>query len=475
MNIILNTKMKFKLNYLFWLLPVLAFLPQLLMTLNSFNQIRFEEFIEAVQAPLWLDHRLIINGLHVNVGWYAFLLLVYKIFGFSLHTGKISYLVMAFFANFALFYLLRRFLKVWVAALLLFTLSLSPTYLYMNALNLHWALTFHILIAILMLLYYLDFSKKYLSMVMTTAIFLLMMWGWLSYQAFVFYIPSLCLFYFWKFKKIFSYPHLLTSVLAFLLPLLILFVYVENRHLLVADAEKGGGLFRGGGRLVLSDDIFTQGWTDLISDFFIRGVSHHYEINMSEFSLIFPILTLIFIFFAVFKIWKKIRSARFLISLVVLVAFFDIVIFSTTSDFGLPGMKRLTPLLVAIYFLWAIVWYYLGRGKVMIILSLLTVHHLIVYPINLAYLKEPSPFKVADWFDEEDPQGSVDRYVKIAQKEDFHLDCRPILQQFGGCDYVFIYSALSASCRWNRLNCHNILGYDVNTNQYIPISLDWWQ
>lgn len=489
-------KSKFKSQkYLFWLVPLLAFLPQLLMTLNSFNQVRFEEFYEAVAAPFWFDQRQIINGLHVNVGWYAFLVAVYNIFGFSLHTGKISYLVMAFFSNFALFYLLRRFFKSWVAALILTTITLSPTYLYMNAVNLHWALTFHILIVILVLFYLLDFAKKKLSMVISGAIFVLMMWGWLSYQAFIFYIPSLTIFYLWKLKKLYGsrIKYGMTVMAAFLLPLLMLFVWVDNKHILIADTEVGGGLFRGGGSFNISEQVFVQSWTDFLSDFFVKGVSHHFEVASAEFSLVFPIITLIFMAFALYKIWVKTKQSRRLISLAILIIVFDILVFSTTSDLGLPGMKRVTPLLFSIYFLWILVWYYvdprfrgddkrgdgfklpLPRTLVMVILSLLTIHHLIVYPVNLIHIKDPSPFKVTDWFGEDNPQKKLDEYVAIAKKENLALDCRPIVANLGQCSYDFIYPAVAGSCKWNRLNCHDILGYDIKDNKFVPLSLDLWQ
>lgn len=237
--------MKLKHISFYWLIPILAFIPQLLMTLNSFNQIR-----------------QIISGLHVNVGWYGFLALVYKFFGFSLHTGKISYLVMAFFTNFALFYLLKKFFKIWIASLILLTITLSPTYLFMNALNLHWALTFHILVVILLLLYSLDFSKRGLSFVISGVIFY-----WLKFQA-----------------------HLRgVGLVAFLLPLIMLFLWVDNKQMLLFDPETGSGLFKGGGKFSFSADIFSQAWTNFLSDFFVRGVSHHYEVAQAEFSLIFPI------------------------------------------------------------------------------------------------------------------------------------------------------------------------------------------
>ncbi len=474
-------------------------MPQLLMSVNSLNQIRFEELIESVQAPLWFDSRQIISGLHVNVGWYAFLLLVYKTFGFSLHTGKVVYLVLAFFSNFALFYLLTRFFKAGVASVILFTIALSPTYLYMNALNLHWALTFHILIVILILLYLLDFKKRGLSLVISGLISLLMIWGWLSYQAFVFYIPSLVIFYWLKYRFHLRgvKAHLggvrlaVVTATAFLLPLLMLFVWVDNRQILIADPSSGGGLFRGGGSFALSETVFAQAWTDFISDFFIKGVSHHYEVASAEFSYAFPIITLLFIFYAISKaslrvrrIWVKAKSSRLLISLALLVIGFDIFVFSTTSDLGMPGMKRLTPMLVSIYFLWVLVWWTAEKGVIRVIggiwgirviLGLLLVHHLIVYPVNLAAIREPSPFTVTDWFDEENPQKSVEMLVKAAQKEDLNLDCRPLIEKFGGCSYDFIYPAVVGSCRWNYLSCYQILGYDSKDNKFVPLSIDFLQ
>ncbi len=467
--------MKFKLSYLFWLVPIIAFLPQPFMTLNSFNQMRFEEFIESVQAPFWLDQRQIINGLHVNVGWYAFLLFVYKIFGFSLHTGKIVYLVISLFSSFVLAFLLKKFFDYKVAAVILVTIVLSPTLLFINTLNLHWAMTYHLMIIILFLLTILDFSKKRLSLILSGSIFFLIMITWFFYQAVMFYIPSLVIFYLYKLKK-FSWSYISVAVGSFLTPLVALFLWVENKQMLVYDSNTGSGLFRGGGKFEFSDQVFSQAWTNFLSDFFIRGVSHHYEVASADFSLIFPIITLLFMVYALWKIYKLIPQSRKLILLALLVIGFDILIFSTTSDLGMPGMKRLTPLLFSIYFLWILVWYYImkgkwlsGNGKVvgMVILSLLTIHHLIVYPINYVHIADPSLFKVADW--------DVDEPVRVVQKQDLLLDCRPIVTQLGQCSYDFIYPVVAGSCKWNHLKCHNILGYDIKDNKFVPLSIDLWQ
>ena len=492
------SNIKFKMpNFFYWLVPVLAFLPQLFMTLNSFNQMRFEEFYEAVVGPFWFAHGQIISGLHVNVGWYGFLTAVYSIFGFSLHTGKISYLVMAFFSNFVLFYLLTRFFKKWVASLILLTIALSPTVLFINALNLHWALTFHILIIIFGLLYLLDFSKKKLSLVISAALFFLMMWGWFSYQAFVFYIPSLVIFYWLKLKQYnrhkFYKNYILTAALAFLLPLVMLFVYVESeqapfasagseqapfasvgsKQMLIFDSGTGSGLFRGGGRFEFTDQVFANAWTDFFIDFFDRGISHHYEVGQAEFSLIFPVITLTFIFYALVKIWSKFKESRFLILLALLVMAFDMFVFSTTSDLGLPGMKRMTPFLFSIYFLWILVWYYVKNFKWVgiVMLSLLLVHHIVVYPINLAHLKDPSPFKVADWFDGQNPQKSIEEAVAVAQKQELILDCRTHLAELGQCDYTFIYASIASRCKFNHLDCKGVRVYDQDSGDFKELNI----
>ncbi len=176
-----------------------------------------------------------------------------------------------------------------------------------------------------------------------------------------------------------------------------------------------------------------------------------------------------------------------LVLLALLVIVFDIFVFFITSDLGLPGMKRLTPMLASIYFLWVLAWRWVEQGGirgvrgvwgiwgVRVILGLLLLHHLIVYPVNVAAVKEPSPFKVTDWFDENNPQKSVEEYAALAQKEDLKLDCRPIVAQLGQCSYDFIYPAVMGSCKWNNMNCHQILGYDGRTGQFIPLSIDLWQ
>ncbi len=545
----------------YWLLPIVMFIPQVFMTLHTANQFRFEELIESVQSVYWFDHRIIISGLHVNVGWYAFLLLLYKLFGFSLYTGRIAYLVVNFVGLFALAILLRRFFDVKIASLLLCTIAFCPTLLFITALSMHWAMTIYLMIIIVLLLVVLDFKKRKLSLLITSVIFLLMMICWFFYQAVVFYLPSLFLFYLWKMrmssraqtitsvrgdlphrdKKIavsaqYNRPprndtllYLAVAAVFFLLPVVMLFLYIKNTQMLIFDPQTGSGLFRGGGTFTLSDRIFSSSWSDFLRDFFVKGVSHHFEVAKADFSDVYPILTLIFVFGVCIKLLRDSRYKLY-VGLAFLVICFDAVIFSTTSDLGLPGMKRVTPLLVSIYFLWVVVWHYFthpapsvipvlhhevdsplggktgiqnGIGSripvrddkkqiatssqrarprndkrvigIYLVLSLFTLHHLFVYPQNLAHIADPSPFKVADWFDEQYPEKSIDTFVSMAQKKDLKLDCRPITEKFGACTYDFIYPAVAGSCTWNNKHCHKILGYDTKTQTFIPLSIALWQ
>jgi len=489
--------MKSKLKLLYYITPILAWLPQVFMTLNSFSQVRFEEFITSVQAPFWFYHHQIVSGLHVNVGWYGLLVIVYKIFGFTIFTGRFVNLFASFISLFVLAFLLKKFFDARIAAIILITLALSPTWLFINSLNMHMAMTYHLLIIIILILMKIDFSKIKLSLILTGILFLLVMLCVLTYQSAISFLPSIFIFYWLKYRShlrgVKAHPGgvklVIVAIIAFILPVIALFAWVDNKQLLIWDSYRNTGLFRGGGLLTISEGTFSQNWTYLLTDFFIKGISGHYEVASAEFSYIFPIISLLFIFFWIWKIYQRIKQSRKIILLIILVMVFNTLAFSFSTALTLPGMNRMTPFLLGIYFLWIIVWWGVEKsppgsafgdsrwrtGGMRVILGLLLLHHLIVYPINFTHLKDPSPFKVADWFDSENAQKSVDSYVLKLQSEDIVLNCKEQLGQSGQCFYDFIYSSIAGSCEWNHLDCHKISGYDPDERKIKDLNIDYFK
>ena len=457
-------------SILYWLIPLVLFGMQVLMTFNSFNQIRFEELIESIQAPLWFTKGQVIAGTHTNIGWYAFLLLIYNLFGFTLNTAKFALLGISLVSLICQAIIVRRFFSTITGALILLTLGFSPTLLFFTSQNLHLGVGLQMVPVFILLLMLLNFRKKWVSLMLTILIFSLAMIALLFYAPFMFYIPAIAIFWLRKYRvyKV-NAMYLAVALIAFLTPLIFGFLFVQNKEILIFDPQTGTGIFRGGGRLSLSYETFSQSLGGAINDFFIKAVSYHYEVRRVDFSDI-GFITFIIVITIITIIYRKEKSSRFYINLTLLIIGFNLLVIGATSDYAIPGMKRSTPILASVYIVWVICWYYLIKVKVkslklkiagLLVLSLLTIHHLFVYPINLAHIKDISSFADKQWFAMEDnPQRSLDVMVKKLQKEDLILDCRPYLLRFTSCEYTFIQSALESACLFNHLKCHKIKTYE---------------
>ncbi len=110
---------------MYWFLPLLLWLFQLIFTLNSLTQIRYEEVANSVRNPYWLSQRNVYGGASSNVGGEGALAIIYSVFGFSL---------------FALAALLKKYLGEKLAIIPLIVIGLSPTMLFFNTLASHYTL-----------------------------------------------------------------------------------------------------------------------------------------------------------------------------------------------------------------------------------------------------------------------------------------------------------------------------------------------
>ncbi len=467
-------------------LPLMLFLFQLIFTLNSFSQIRYEELAESVRNPFWISQGYIYDGISGSVAWYGLEAVIYNLIGFSLHTAKFLRLVLSLISLVCLAAILKRFLGEKKAILPLLVIGLSPTLLYFNTLQTTYGMDLQYFPICLFLLLGINFDKKVKSVFMQFLFGFVSMIAWLSYPTFIFYLIPLAIFYISRIvesnKKFhtFAIKPILITLWGFLLPLIIAFAYIKNREWLIYDPYTKSGLFRGAGVLQLDFSLLLRNLKFLLENLFQSSYGYYFEVNQVDFSGWIPILPLLLIFILSFRLLTN-RKYKFFIYLVLLTILLNLSLVGFSLD-STPGIRRYTPALASIYVLFVFVWVQVLNNKksrirflFIGILLIFLLHHLIVYPINLSYIKNPSLFKDNEWFAQaETPTKSLNVFVEKIQKEDLSLACLDKKKQFTQCRYSEIYAAIAGSCLWNRLYCHEILGYDLKSKSFIPLSIDLW-
>ncbi len=461
-------------KWFFWTLPIFVILAQALFTLNSFSQIRYEELADSVRNVFWLQKGLVYDGSSSSIGWYGILLVAYNLFGFALNSAKIVRLLLAAISIICLFLILKKYLgkNFWLPFL---TIGLSPSLLFFNTLQTPHGIDFLFFPIVL----YLINAGSWISALGWG----LAMWAWISYPTFIFYLPALFIIYLWT--KKYSFKNLIISLIAFVTPLVGMFIFIKNRTLLLIDPKLQSGLFRGAGSFDFSSDNFSHNLGGLIKDLFISGLSYHFEINQGEFSQVYPILSVVLVFVISWLLLFKFKKWRKLVMLILISQIGAVVVSSLTFDpSNAPGMRRYTPFLVDFYALFAISWKFLSsykfKSKTIKWLclggvSLLLLHHLIVYPINLSHLSDVSPNAYPLWFvGSQTPQKSLDGLLETVQKENLKLVCLDEQSRPFYCRVSEVYAAVGGSCEWNHLDCHQILGFDFKSNQLIPLNVGLW-
>lgn len=463
----------------YWLIVASLFLLQVVFTQNSLNQIRYEELAESVRNVFWLENGLIYDGISSNVGWYGTLLLLYKTFGFTLFAAKYFRLALHMISLICLAALLVKLLGKKYAWMPLLTIGLSPTLLYFNVLQTSYGIDLQYLPIALFLLTSLDFAKKRIEVLKQALAWVVAMVAWLSYPPFAYYLPGLVLLYLWKIRRR-IFPASLIGLAAFLLPLLII-LFVGNRELLWYDPITQGGLFRGAGIFYLDFQTFAFNFQRTLGDLFVRGASYNFELASAEFSKLFPVLSIILAVLIGAVLFLR-NSFRFVITLIFITFALNFISLTFTFDpTGLPGLRRATPLLAALYALFALGWYTTVKQKnigvqlkytLIVIFLLLPLHHLLSLPFNLSGLKAPSVFRESRWFNTElDPEGSLKALTETAKKEKLSLKCS---SDVSSCRYAEVYSAVQGSCLWNKISCRKIFGFDEKTDRALPLDTSLW-
>lgn len=480
---------KFVRSWWYWALTVILFSMQVLFTLNSINQIRYEELAESVTSVYWFKHRSIFYGAYTNVGWYTVLSAIYSLFGFHLFAAKFYRVGLSLVSLLCLAAVLKKYLGVKRAFIPLLTIGLSPTLLYFNSFQAQFGIDLQYFPILFHLIDRLSFKKKFFVMVQHFFAWVFVMVAWASYATIVYYLPALALLYFVKAKKACSgnyravVKYSLIGFSGFILPLILITFYIQNRQFLWYDPYVKSGIFRGAGSFTFRVDTMSN-MKRLISDLTDKGNSYYYELEKAEFSQTYPLVAIALILGGSLVLMRK-KKFRLSLCVAWLLLLFNLIVSNFTADpSGMPGIRRYTGSLTAIYVFFIIVWYYLtSQGaktklsqKVGIAACLfLLLHHLVVLPTNLAYMRQPSRFADKTWFAiASTPERSLLAITNEVQKNDLVLSCSTLPGNPEDCRFSEIYAAVSAFCEWNRVACHKVYAYDPYNKQYIKLSVDLW-
>lgn len=473
-----------KKNY-YWLLAILLSLPQVLFTLNSLNQIRYEELAESVRNVYWLQQHRIYDSISSNVGWYGTLLVIYNLFGFHLFAAKFLRLGLHFLSLLSMAAILTRYLGKKYAWLPLIIFSFSPTLIYFNTLQTSYGIDLQYFPITLYLISSLNPEKKISFFSRQFLLWSIAMIAWMSYPPFIFYLPVLGTLYYLKIKnKKLKVKSILLGIMAFLLPLLLAVYYLNpsDRLPLFRDRKTQAGIFRGNGNFSLDPSSFWQSLTITLSDLFSQANSYYFELAKVEFSDFYPILTVLFVLIASLILLKKNIKLRLPILLSWLVLITTITFSHLSGTSRLAGLRRSTPMLAAFYALYAICWLIIVKLKhwdyrvkrVLIgTLLLLPLHHLLVYSSNLRRLKALSPYREQQWFTTaESPDKSLTLLRQQVTTDNLKLVCKDQTGQPISCRYDEVFAAVASDCLWNRLPCKQILAYDVKEKKMISLSIE---
>ena len=481
-------------SFVYWLVPVV--LSSILWWLSelSTHQIRYEELAESVRSVFWLDHRFVYDGVYSNIGWYGTLLLVYKIFGFSLFTAKWVRLAIHLTGLCAAAEILRRAMG-WRAAIVpLVLVGLSPALLYFGTLQTSYGLDLpYAAICLLLVLSIRPGSMAVRDLALTFLCGVVAAVAATSYPTFLFYLPSLVLVAIWRIRRS-PQPdaavsgrwigrHVAAAGAGLALPLAAMFLLVRTPGLLIYDPATHAGLFRGGGEIGFHPALLRESVLAVLGDLFVRGRSYYFEVSRPDFSGLLALCGLCSVaatsvyLFITRKADRTILAATALLLLVTLAV-------PSLSSAGPPGLRRCTGLLAVYFILFALTWrFYLVtpltnpglRVAGIVLCLLLPLDSALKLPSLAADAASDSIYRNVDWFAIQPTPtealntllSNLDRGQKLSCPMNFEGKIVP-------CRYQEVYSAMAGYREWNRRGDVDIQALDWKTGQEITLSPTLW-
>lgn len=479
---------------LFWSVPLCLLAVQAAYTLSSTGQIRHEELGASVCNPWWLEHRTVYDGTSTNLGWYALLLSVYNLFGFTLHTAKYVRLALHALSLLCLAKLLKDIFGARRAIVPLGLIGLSPTLLYFTTLQAEFGLGLQMLPIVLLLLTGIRFDRSTTDILRQTAFGALCMIAAMMYPAFLVALPALALLVLGRLGQTPTGDqaparaclwYIIPALLGFLLPLAIAFLIVKDPQLLILDPHTGTGLFRGGGRVALDPVAWWTALSQVMSDACLidptpgfSARSYYYEVRVPDFSL--PPAGVSVLLLLILGLPELLRDKRLRLPLAACGLLLVCALILPNLDARLPGLRRCTMLLAAVYALLALVWLRLPemtrhrRRMLLICTAVLAGHHAVACAINYRALETPSPWRASGWFGvEETPAASLQYWLK--HTEEYALVARDENGNFVQRPYSEIYAAIAGYRHWNGQEPKPIQAYYAKTGSGITLDVSLWE
>lgn len=461
---------------LFWSLPFVLALGQALVMWRLVDRIAYEEMSESVRNPYWLAHRTLYDRGSTNVSWYAFLLGLYKIFGFHLHLTRWARLALHVLSMTSAAWLLKRLLGMRRAVIPLCAVALSPTLLYFNAMQAQFGLELQLLPISIVLLVSFPCARLARGLVLQAAFWSLAMVASLAYPAFGLLLPALGIAYLVGVRQFCAHRHwsiyavsLLVGGLAFVLPFAGFAAFLRDPSILYQGAFRGGSEgFNTNLTFILANLSRT------FREFFLKGESYYFtDLAYVEFSGRLAAISAGLAILASALAVRQ-RKLRLLLGLAWLTILTTLAISAMATN--LPGLRRQTPALGAFYVLYALAWREFGPGRIRtwlvralaVGLLLLPLHHLYVLPENAARIRGDGFPPLGD-----KPVAYLQELTARAVREPIQLRC-PSPSDFS-CRYPEVFAAVAGACQWNHLHCQPIQGYDPQTNRFIRLSTDLWE
>lgn len=456
------------------------------------NQIRLEEVIETYRSVWWFQNGLVTDGAYALLGWYGTLAAFYNFFGISVYSPKLVKLLIEFIAFFCLAAVLKKELGVKFAWFPLLVIGFSPTLMYFNSLSLPHGTDVSYFFIFMFLISTERFNQGTVSQVRYFLTGSLIMFAALTYPGFLFFLPPAVLFLVYKIKtakvknlkrKLLFKPLILLlfgSASVFLL----FFLHIKNRELLVFDPMFNSGLFRSYGRIELNKEVVSDNFQKITGDLFLSPASYYFEQKEVEFSGFYPLSGVIVVFVYTGFLYRRYKQYRIYTGGLLVLFVFYFLLISLIGPKTLGGIRRGTVLLIIFYTLVGITWkinfihqnsgskfrYFLTGAA-----SLILIHHILVLPANIENLKQPSDFKEKWWFTGDDPEKSMNGYLKAAVLHDVYLPCQGYVNNQVQCSGLsLIYPAIKASCYYNDLLCHEIFTVDLKSGQRVKLNFEYW-
>jgi drug/metabolite transporter superfamily protein YnfA len=481
------------LDWAYWSLPLLLTGIQYWVTATSMHEIRYEELAESVRNVFWLSHRLLYDGASTNIGWYGTLLVVYKLFGFSLYSAKFVRLALHCLGLTCAADILRRCVGTRTAIVPLVAIGLSPTLLYFNSLQTSNGIDLPYAAICLWVLFSIrPESRAPLELVKFSLCGMVAMMAAMSYPTFLLYWPSLLLVSVWWLKRdknagpsgLWRIWQGLSATAGLALPLVIVSAYLIKPGLLFWDPATHAGLFRGGGVLGFNPVIFARAVTGVLRDLLIQGRSYYFEVTRPDFRGPLAIAGLCCVGATTIYLWLTRQANMVILLAAVLLLAVSLVVPSLSID-NTPGIRRSTGILAAYFVLFSMTWYFYrtaaapsmiwARRTGVLLCLLVPLDSAFKLPSLVQDLTRVSNFRNANWFAiAATPTKSLE--VLLEQLDEGKpLTCpmddeRRIIP----CRYQEVYAAMAGYRLWNNRSTPDIRAVDWKTGRDITLTPSLW-